>query len=94
MVSVLKRFLQVSNPDPHCFWKLDPDPHLSEKLDPDPHYSPNSGAFEAHNGAVDGHNRGVWGSVGQWSQIRITMIRNIIRIRIRTELIWIGSALK
>ncbi len=45
-------FSSVSEPDPHCFWKLDPDPHKSQ----------NSGAFEAQHGAVEGrdaHNGGM-----------------------------------
>ncbi len=45
-------FSSVSEPDPHCFWKLDPYPHKSQ----------NSGAFEAKHGAVecrDAYNGGM-----------------------------------
>jgi hypothetical protein len=60
---------RVADPDPHCFGKLDPDPHRSQ----------NSGAvkmetrraMDAHNGGLEVQN----GAVNQWSDIRITLIK-------------------
>jgi hypothetical protein len=45
--------------DPHHFGKSYPDPHLSQNKDsvPDPNQSPNSGAPEAQNGAMDARRR-------------------------------------
>jgi hypothetical protein len=71
--------VRVSDPDPHCLWKLDPEPHLRQ----------NTGAVEAQNGAVQVRGRSKWspgGSVGQWSQIRITFVRSRIWIRIRIKM--------
>jgi hypothetical protein len=79
----------------HCFWKLDPYPHWREKLDPDQHLNQNSGVLEAQNGALEGRERLQWrrggqkwspgGSIGPWSQIRITLMRSRIRIRVRIK---------
>jgi hypothetical protein len=44
-----------SDPDPHQSQKLDLYPHRSEKQDSDPHQIQNSGAVEAQNRAMEGH---------------------------------------
>jgi hypothetical protein len=61
----------------------------SEKLDPDPQ---NSKDLEAQNGAVDAHNGGrearngaLEGLFLQWLEIRITLMRIRIRIKIRGD---------
>jgi hypothetical protein len=64
--------------DPHCFWKLDPDP------------SKNSGTFEAQNGGVEAQ---YGGCIGQWWQIRITLTRSRILIRIEVKS-WIRIRIK
>jgi hypothetical protein len=57
-----------------------------EKLDPDPHLSQNSGALEAHNGAVETKNGALeQGFVDKLYQIRNTLTRNRIRIRIKVQ---------
>ncbi len=73
-------------------WKLDPDPHLSQNLgafSKRSHEGPWTLKIEARRLKMDASGR----SVGQWSQIRITLMRSKIRIRIEVN-IWIRIHIK
>jgi hypothetical protein len=81
--------------DPHYFGKLDPDPAALQSKFRSFRGSKN-GAVDANNGAVEGRRRSQWRrggikwnpgrSVDQWwSQIRITLMRSRIQIRIQVK---------
>jgi hypothetical protein len=77
--------------EPYHFGKSDPNPHQCSKPDPvpDPYQSKFSGAvWRLKNEAMEGSGRSKWrrgGSVGQWSQICITLMRSKIRIKVKAQ---------